>query len=410
MRYEFGNASGTIATGVETSAAWTVPLSLINQIPNATRGNITIFCDTYSGSNLIGTKSVVLKATVPSSIVPTLSITIEEAAYIPSNITGYVQNKSRVKVTSTAAGTYSSEIKNYAVTVDGTPYTGATVTSNTLTNSGEIAIKVVVTDSRGRTTTVTETIMVAAYSAPKITSTSAFRCNSATDPTSNPSGEYICVQPRGSITALSGQNEKTCRIYYRKKGASSYSSVSVSMSDYVLDSEYVIFAAAGDSSYDIYATLADSFSLSEFDTPDVQTTVIPMDAYMDESGENVIGWAFGKQVEVTKAVDFGWDVIFRKSATILKSDIEYDLGNVAQNALLPSNLISGNDSLDNSVRGVCWCNFNVVQNGPWSSGYGIVLAVGTDTNYLQLAVKFGASQMAHRIYANGQWSGWYYIG
>ncbi|MBP3584494.1 MAG: tail fiber domain-containing protein, partial [Peptococcaceae bacterium] len=214
------------------------------------------------------------------------------------------------------AGTYKSTIKSYAVTVDGTPYTGATVTSNTLTNSGTITIKVVVTDSRGRTATVTEKITVATYSNPKITSTSAFRCASATDPTSNPQGEYICVQPRGSISPLSNQNGRACRVYYKKTGASSYSSVAVTMSDYVLDSEYVIFAVAGDSSYDIYTTLSDSFSSSEFDTPDVQTTAIPIDFLMDaETEENVVGIAVGKQVEVEEAVDFGWKTIFRKSAT-----------------------------------------------------------------------------------------------
>ena len=316
LRYKLGEESATIKAGVTTSQSWTVPLSLMNQIPNATSGNITIYCDTYNGSDLIGTKTVTLKATVPSSIVPTLSIAIAEAAYIPSNISGYVQNKSKVKVTSTAAGTYKSTIKNYAVTVDGAKYNGASITSNILANSGTIAVSVVVTDSRGRTTTVSKNIEVLAYSAPKITSSSAYRCNSATDPTSNPLGEYICVKPRGSIASLSNKNGKSCRVYYKKNNAETYSSVSVSMSDYVLDTEYVIFAAAGDSSYDIYTTLSDSFSSSEFDTPDVQTTEIPMDALMDEeTEESVRGWAFGKQVEIEKATDFGWDVYFRKNVT-----------------------------------------------------------------------------------------------
>lgn len=54
LRYAFGSTSGTIATGAGTSYSWTIPTNLMNQIPNATSGKITIYCDTYSGSSKIG--------------------------------------------------------------------------------------------------------------------------------------------------------------------------------------------------------------------------------------------------------------------------------------------------------------------------------------------------------------------
>lgn len=50
LRYAFGGASGTIATGIASSVSWTPPVSLANQIPSATAGSGTIYCDTYSGS------------------------------------------------------------------------------------------------------------------------------------------------------------------------------------------------------------------------------------------------------------------------------------------------------------------------------------------------------------------------
>ena len=78
LRYAFGSASGTIATGIASSVSWTPPVSLANQILSATAGSGTIYCDTYSGSTLLGTKSARITLTVPGSVVPsagTLSAT-----------------------------------------------------------------------------------------------------------------------------------------------------------------------------------------------------------------------------------------------------------------------------------------------------------------------------------------------
>ena len=56
LTYSCGGSSGTIATGVATSYAWTVPASLITQLPNANQ-TCTITCYTYSGGSHIGTKT-----------------------------------------------------------------------------------------------------------------------------------------------------------------------------------------------------------------------------------------------------------------------------------------------------------------------------------------------------------------
>ena len=59
LRYLVGNASGTIVTKTSsTSVSWTPPISLASQVPNATTAVGTLYCDTYNGSTLIGTKSV----------------------------------------------------------------------------------------------------------------------------------------------------------------------------------------------------------------------------------------------------------------------------------------------------------------------------------------------------------------
>lgn len=88
ITYSFGSASGTIATGVGDNVSWTPPTSLASQILNSTTGTCTITCYTYSGSTLIGTKTVTLTLTVPSASNPSLSagsITIGNAVTIYTN-------------------------------------------------------------------------------------------------------------------------------------------------------------------------------------------------------------------------------------------------------------------------------------------------------------------------------------
>ena len=73
LKYTLSDATGTIATGVTTSKAWTVP-DLVQKIPNLLKGTVTITCETYNGTAKVGAKTVSLTVTVPNASVPTLSI------------------------------------------------------------------------------------------------------------------------------------------------------------------------------------------------------------------------------------------------------------------------------------------------------------------------------------------------
>ena len=167
LTYKFGNATGTIGSGLGTSKAWDVPLSLASQIPSGTSGTCTVTCKTYNGSTLIGTKTVSLKASVPAAIVPTISAVsmTETVSGLATNFGAFVQGKTKVKIGIVAAGAYGSTIKAYKTTVDGKTYSGASPITGTL-SSGTKAVTVTVTDSRGRTAKTTKTLTVIAYAAP----------------------------------------------------------------------------------------------------------------------------------------------------------------------------------------------------------------------------------------------------
>lgn len=72
LQYKFGGKSGTIATDVGASYAWTVP-DLASRCSNATSGSCTITCVTYNGSTKVGSKAVSVTLKVPDATVPTLS-------------------------------------------------------------------------------------------------------------------------------------------------------------------------------------------------------------------------------------------------------------------------------------------------------------------------------------------------
>lgn len=406
LRYSFCNKKGTIKTGAAANTSWTLPASLMAEIPNDTKSWITIYCDTYSGSTKIGTTSCTMTVTVPTSVVPTLSIAVSEAAVIPSGITGYIQGRSKLKVKSTAAGASGSTIKSCTVTINGTTYSGTDIISNVLTKSGTVAVTAKIIDSRGRSTTKTSNVTVVAYTQPKLTGISAYRCKSASDATSNSDGAYIVVKPRGSITALSNKNAKTCTIYYKKQTDTSYTKVTLTMSDYVLDTEQTIFAADTGSTYDIYVVLTDSFTSARIDATSVMSGGAKI--HFPKKKKRI---GIGKRAEV-EGVDIGWPVYLRKGAHVYNGTKSYQLSDVVTRMLEKAQLTTDGSDLNTLTMGVAWCGFATCKNGPWTSGFGVVLSVSASDGLpstLQIAVRYNAKGIAHRVYTNSQWYAWQII-
>lgn len=156
LRYSFGSLSGTIASNVGTSKNWTIPTSFYAQIPNAKSKTGTIYCDTYSGGKMIGTKSTTFTATASESACrPTVSATIKDTNSKTIALTG---NSSKlVKYKSTAQIVITSSVKNSAtlksVTVNGKSVgTTGSITVN-YTNVSTSKFTIVATDSRGYTNT-----------------------------------------------------------------------------------------------------------------------------------------------------------------------------------------------------------------------------------------------------------------
>ena len=177
VRYSWAGKSGTIATNVDTSTSWTIPLDFANDIPNSASGTGTVYVDTYSGSTKTGTQSTTFTASVPGNVKPTFAgVSLSDlngAAQnlIPSGNT-FIQVISNIKVAFNGAqGVYGSSITGYYAEIVGknqsTSSNGGSL--GIMNYHGTIKIRARVSDSRGRWSDTREvSAIVLEYFAPAL--------------------------------------------------------------------------------------------------------------------------------------------------------------------------------------------------------------------------------------------------
>lgn len=177
VRYTWAGKSGTIATNVDTSTTWTIPLDFANDIPNSASGTGTVYVDTYSGSTKTGTQSTTFTASVPANVKPTFTgVSLSDlngAAQnlIPSGNT-FIQVISNIKVAfNGAVGSYGSSITGYYAEIIGknqsTSSNGGSL--GIMNYNGTIKIRASVSDSRGRWSDTKEvSVTVLEYFAPAL--------------------------------------------------------------------------------------------------------------------------------------------------------------------------------------------------------------------------------------------------
>ncbi len=115
LTYSFGGSTGTIATGVGASYAWTVP-DLAAKINNKTSGTCTITCATYSGSTKVGSKTITITLTVPGATTPTLPSSAKMGATVKVSVENRGSSNFTHNVTfaiGSYSGTISTGLKQY---------------------------------------------------------------------------------------------------------------------------------------------------------------------------------------------------------------------------------------------------------------------------------------------------------
>ena len=307
VTWKFGSYTATQSIAAGTAyASYTIPLSWLAAIPNATSGAATVILETIdtSGASL-GSYSYGFTVTVPSSVVPTISSISASPVNDNSVISGwgiYVYGKSKVKLTiNGAAGAYGSTIRSYSITTS--PNVGSSSASSFTTDylyaTSAVIVTAKVTDSRGRTATKTTTFSVYNYAAPYFNSVEGYRCNSA-GTRDDVNGTYARIKATFGRSALSGSNAVSCRLTMKQVGGSYSTSAT-------LTSGTAAIIGAGslavDASYDVVLTLTDTVG-----TVSTYSLTIPSAAYVMhvKKGGKAVG--FGTAAGADNTVTFGWPV------------------------------------------------------------------------------------------------------
>ena len=392
----YGSKSLAIADNVATSYTWTVPTSIGQWIPNATSMDCQLTVKTYQNGNLNGSKSVNIKIKIPDSAKPTISsVTLSEANTTIGNFGLWIQGMSKIKVVTNASGIYGSTISSIYSSIEGVTYSGSNFTTNTITKSGSLQIKVDVQDSRGRTASSTKTITINEYVSPQILTFDVRRCDSAGNIKEN--GTYARIAYQYKITALNNKNAKSIKISYKKTSESSYTSLFTSTELYE-DNEVYFTGDLFDisSSYDMLFEISDSFTSSPVQSHFTLTSErVPLELLYTGLGVSV-----GKAAELDETFEVDLDTIFNKEVSFLQklyanSGLTYKLLSIASD-----------DDLNNytAESGVYYVSGTVANRPVTGGGWLIVYANGASSIYQKYIALAGG--VYERIKGSNGWSVW----
>lgn len=187
LAYSFAGTTGTALTGTiatkisDKTYGWTVPSSFYAKIPNSKTGTCTITATTYSGNTSLGTSSTTFKVTASEDrCAPTGDIVVVDSNTTTTALTGdtsaIVNGKSTADCTITRAARNSATLSS--VSINGTSI-GTSATTYTIPNANTNIYNLVVTDSRGYSSTFTATKTFVNYI--PLTCNATFKRNTATD-------------------------------------------------------------------------------------------------------------------------------------------------------------------------------------------------------------------------------------
>ena len=258
LKYDFAGQSGTIATGVSTTANWTPPLSLAEYLTDATSGPCVLTCESYDADSvLVGTTQTTITLSIPSNVKCTIaSVALAETvAGIASKFGGYVQNKSQISVTGTfnsGAGSpaYGATVAAVSITINGQTLNSNGAVTNLLTQSGTNSYTLTITDTRGRTDSYTSTFNVLAYNSPSVSMTAE------RDGTTNTT---INVAYSWNIAACSDLNDKAITITYEDEGGNS-TDIPITPGTYSGNSTYAITGTDVSLAYTVTVEVEDYFT------------------------------------------------------------------------------------------------------------------------------------------------------
>lgn len=288
----FGNKTEVVTNSCVDNVVWNgfTLAKFAGQIPNATSGTLTFTVDTMNGSKKIGTKTVSVTANLPSTVVPSCSIS--SLTNTNNSFGCYAKLLSGVKVKPTAAGVYGSTIRTLKISVtdmnDKTASSGTEYTFDPFQKIGSKNITVSATDSRGRSAITSMSITVVDYSFP----TARISASRGTGSTTNnfvadDTGDHAKISSIGSVSGISG-NTITPILQYKVASQTAWTNIPVSASSTSFNDTRII-SVSDTQAYDIRLIVRDKAGREAIATMTLSNGFATMD--YKAGGDGI---AFGK--------------------------------------------------------------------------------------------------------------------
>lgn len=305
LRYVFGGAAETIATGVATGYDWLVPESLAAQIPDAASGKGTLTCETYSGSTLIGTKSVTFTVSVPGSMKPAVlsgwaAVTYDNSGTAAENMAAWVQGYSKAKAAFDASKVTCRQgagVSKFSITYLGKTTEGNPCRTETISTTGA-TVRCTVTDSRGLTAWEDFNIALLEYAPPALVGADLFRSDG--EGAAADGGAHIAGVARVRYSELGGLNSVTLKGYWKSVGGGYGAGETLTVGTVGLVTGNVEISA--DRSYVALLVLTDSLGNTARYEENIPTEKVAF--HLKEGGK---GAAFGKAAETEGVLELAED-------------------------------------------------------------------------------------------------------
>lgn len=292
--------------------SWDVPLSWCERIVDAVSAAASLSVqiafdsaiDALDDPNVCTLESA-FTLYVPESVRPTAtvqcSIVNEEETAQSWGLA--LQGRSRIAYTVTAAGQQGATVTDCTFTFGVQQLTGFSGRTQLLTTAGQLTPTATVTDSRGRSTTVsTDPITVWPYHLPTVSGISVLRCTQSG--TVDRNGAYLKVSAAAKCAAVDGRNSVSLTVRIRPMGGDWGSAVTLE------NAVAKVLSASAEAVYEAEFTATDSLGLSRSVTACSGTAAAAF--HLRAGGD---GAAFGKRAEAA-GFHCAWDAAFDGAVSV----------------------------------------------------------------------------------------------
>ena len=226
LTFYFGTYSYEIGTDITDTVTFdtsTIANEMYQQIPNASVGEGNVTAVTYNGSTQIGTKNVIFNAKVTNSS-PTFNTEYQDINSQTTAITNdnqqLIRNNSnlQISVSNTQAKNYAT-LSSLTAVINGTTYTGSlrgtggSIDVGVLNLSANTTAQVILTDSRGISTTKNLNLIILDWQLPTAIISLQRQNNFYSETDINVNAEYSSLDNKNTITIKVRQKKTSDTTY-----------------------------------------------------------------------------------------------------------------------------------------------------------------------------------------------------